>query len=137
MTEYLLHFVRLVARYEDETYPSLPQGRLWYPTAVADVSPGKLGAGAILWEFELVGREAAPSLASGNGSVAGTTPATGEKKRRESDIVSGGSGPGSEGKRTVADWVGPAGIKRIEAWRRTQSYEFWKEVRPSTIMFLI
>lgn len=128
MAEYLLHFLRLAARYEDETYLSLPQGRIWYPTAPADLSRGRLSAGAVLWEFEVAGGDAAPSSSYVNGTAATTVTAAGEKKRRESDVAgSGGLGP--DGRRTVAEWIGPAGIKRIEAWRRTQSYELWKEVR--------
>jgi hypothetical protein len=127
VAEYLLHFVRLAARYEDETYASLTQGRVWYPTATADPSRGKLGAGAVLWEFEVAGGDVGPSLGSVNSAAATTITAAGEKKRRESDVA-GGGGQGSDGRKTVAEWIGPAGIKRIETWRRSQSYELWKEV---------
>lgn len=118
MADYVLQFVRLTARYEEEVYPSATNARIWYPAAPCDVVRGRLGSGAILAEGE-------PMLGD---LVVGT--GGGDKKRRESDAASALS----ETKRTVSEWLGPAGVKRIEAWRGTDSYQLWKEVRPSLLV---
>lgn len=131
MAEYLQHFVHLTARYEDETYPAAAAApgarRVWFPTAACDPAKGTLGSGAILWEGEAAATTAA-AVANDGGASLGPAAAAADKRRRESDAAAGGGG--LDGRRTVAEWVGPAGVRRIEAWRGTQSCELCKDVRP-------
>lgn len=118
-TDYLQRFIRLTSRYEEETYgPPSPSGlRTWYPTLPCDPKRGRLGSGAVLWDGEL--------WLGGEGNTEG--------RRRESEgagsgFVALGLGTANGERRTVKEFVGGNGVRRMEGWRASKSYELWREV---------
>ena len=67
-----------------------------------------------------------------------------EGRRRESEgagsgFVGLGLGTASGERRTVKEFVGGNGVRRIEGWRASKSYELWREVssEATTLTFLL
>ncbi|CED83201.1 Arf3-interacting protein 1, N-terminal domain [Phaffia rhodozyma] len=132
--EYIHRFIRLASRYEEETYAPSSGARIWYPSVPCDPLKGRLGSGAILWEGESSASH--PDLGYHTGGLASSTitAATVTGKKRES------GGVGAAERRMVKTFVGIHGVRRIEGWRATKSYELWKQdfdqhVSSSTLQF--